>query len=159
MDSKALALKYNPFVMRSITKPVTKTNTLWDIILLILRIWLGYVMLKNGRSFFQLMSSEEDRKFFEGWFGNDLHFPFPLFMAYLAKGAEFFGGLLILSGLFTRLGALLVAFDMLVATLTNNIGKNWGLESSITISYCLFAVILVYWGGGKYATESLFKRG
>jgi putative oxidoreductase len=158
MTRKNLDLNYNPFNMRSIIKPVTKPDKFWDIILLILRIWLGYVMLKNGRSFFQLMSSEDDRRFFEDWFGKGLHFPFPLVMAYLAKGAEFFGGLLILSGLFTRVGASLVAFDMLVATLTNNLGKNWGIESSITISYCLFAIVLLYWGGGKYALESLFKR-
>ena len=144
--------------INAITKPINKTTTLWDIILLILRIWLGYVMLKNGKSFFSLISSEEDRKFFISWFGNDLHFPFPLFMAYLAKGAEFFGGLFILSGCFTRVAASLVAFDMLVATLTNNLGKNWGIESSITISYCLFAIIFIYWGGGKYAVDSLFNK-
>jgi uncharacterized membrane protein YphA (DoxX/SURF4 family) len=140
-----------------IAKYINKNNA-WNIILLILRIWLGYVMLKNGRFFFRLLSSEEDRKFFEGWFGNDLHFPFPLFMAYLAKGAEFFGGLLILVGLFTRIGASLVAFTMLVATLTANIGKNWGVDGTITISFCLFAIVLIYWGGGKYALDSLFKK-
>ena len=105
-----------------------------------------------------MFSSKEDRDFFEGWFGKGLHFPFPLFMAYLAKGGEFFGGILVLLGLYTRVGASLVAFDMLVATLTNNLGKNWGIESNITISYCLFAIVLLYWGGGKYALESLFKR-
>jgi putative oxidoreductase len=78
-------------------------------------------------------------------------------MAYLAKGGEFFGGTLVLFGLYTRAGAFLIAFTMLVATLTANIGKNWGVDGTITVSYCLFAITLIYWGGGKYALESLFK--
>ena len=160
MAPKTLDLKYNPFAMRSIIKPVTKTNALWDILLLILRLWLGYVMLKNGRFFYQMFSSKEDRDFFEGWFGKDLHFPYPLFMAYLAKGENFFGGILVLSGLYTRVGASLIAFTMLVATLSANIGKNWGVDGTITVSFCLFAIILLYWGGGRIRIESLsFKRG
>ena len=144
--------------MSAITKPITKTNKLWDIILLILRIWFGYVMMKNGKFFFEMFTSAGDRKFFEGWFGNSLHIPFPLVMAFVAKGAEFFGGLLVLLGLFTRVGASLVAFTMLVATLTANIGKNWGVDGTITVSFCLFAVVFIYWGGGRYAIDSLFKK-
>jgi putative oxidoreductase len=139
-----------------ITK-LTIKSTAWDVFLLILRIWLGYLMMKNGKYILRMPYSEADRKFFEGWFGS-LHFPFPLFMAYLAKGAEFFGGLLVLSGLFTRIGASLVAFTMLVATLTANLGKNWEIDGVITISFCLFAVILIFWGGGKYAVDSLLKK-
>jgi putative oxidoreductase len=144
--------------MNVITMSTAKRTTLWNIILLILRFWLGYLMMKNGRYFFRMFSSEEDRKFFEGWFGHDLHFPFPLFMAYLAKGAEFFGGLLVLFGLLTRLGASLIAITMLVATLTANLGKNWGVDGTITVSFCLFAVILVHWGGGKYAADALLNK-
>ncbi len=144
--------------MNIIIKPIDKTTRLWDIIILILRIWLGYQMIHNGRFFYQMFSSEEDRKFFEGWFGNGLHFPFPLFMAFLAKGAEFFGGILVLLGVFTRVGASLIAFTMLVATLAANLGKNFEVDGTITISYCLFAVIFIYWGGGKFAIDSLFEK-
>jgi putative oxidoreductase len=143
--------------MRSILKPITKTSALWDSALLILRIWLGYQMIHNGRFFYQMFSSKEDRDFFEGWFGH-LHIPFPLFMAFVAKGAEFFGGILILFGFYARVGAFLIAFTMLVATLVANIGKNWEVDGTITVSYCVMAVILIYWGGGKYAIESLFKK-
>jgi uncharacterized membrane protein YphA (DoxX/SURF4 family) len=60
----------------------------------------------------------EQRPFFEKWFGKELHFPMPLVMAFLAKGAELTGSVLVFSGLCTRLGASLIAFTMLVATLT-----------------------------------------
>jgi|GEM_PF-6066661 hypothetical protein len=81
---------------------ITRNNNSRDIIPQILRIWLT------------------------------LHFPFTLLMAYLAKGAEFFGGLL-------------------VATLTANLGKNLDVNGTVTVSFCLLAVILIYWGPGKYA--------
>jgi putative oxidoreductase len=144
--------------MRSIIKPITKTNKLWEGMLLVIRIWLGYKMIHNGRFFYEMFSSKEDRDFFEGWFGKDLHFPLPLFMAYLAKGGELFGGILVLLGLYTRVGASLIAFTMLVATLTANLGKNWGVDGTITVSFCIMAIILIYWGGGRYSVDSLFKK-
>jgi len=134
-------------------------NTINDIILLMLRIWLGYEMMKNGKYIFQMPFSESDRKFFEYWFGHDLHFPFPLHMAYLAKGAEFFGGLLVLLGLFTRVGAALIAFTMFIATLTANLGKNWGVDGTVTVSFCLMAIMIINYGGGRYALASLFRKG
>jgi putative oxidoreductase len=85
-------------------------------------------------------------------------FPFPLLMAYLAKGAEFFGGLLVLVGMFTRVGALLIAFTMFIATVTANMGKNWDVDGTITVSICIMALIIIYWGGGKYALDSLAKK-
>jgi uncharacterized membrane protein YphA (DoxX/SURF4 family) len=144
--------------MNIIVKPIAKATSLWDVMLLITRIWLGYQMIHNGRFFYEMFSSKPDRDFFENWFGKGLHFPFPLFMAFLAKGGEFFGGILVLTGLFTRVGAFLIAFTMLVATLTANLGKNWEVDGTITVSFCLFAIPLIYWGGGKYALDSVFNK-
>jgi putative oxidoreductase len=79
-------------------------------------------------------------------------------MAFLAKGGEFFGGILVLTGLFTRVGAFLIAFTMLVATLVANLGKNWGVDGTITVSFCVFAIVLLYWGGGKYSVDSLLVK-
>src|ERR1700748_597042 len=92
-------------------KPVNKFGWLWDVILLILRFWFGYVMMTNGKLFFELFASTADQKFFDVEFtGNNMPFPLPLIVTFEAKAAEFFGGLLVFSGLFTRAGALLVAF-------------------------------------------------
>ena len=35
-----------------------------------------------------------ERTFFIKWFGDELHYPMPLIMAFLAKGSEFAGGVL-----------------------------------------------------------------
>jgi putative oxidoreductase len=84
-----------------------------------------------------------------------LHFPAPVVMAFLAKGAELAGGMLVFAGLFTRTAASLIAFTMLVATLTANLGKDFNIDGGFTISYFLFALILVVEGGGKYALGRL----
>jgi putative oxidoreductase len=130
----------------------------WDIILVILRIWFGYVMIKNGFVFFKIISSASEQKVIEEWFGSQLHFPAPVFMACLAKGSEFFGGLFVALGLFTRVSALFVFITMLVATLVANTGIGWDVYGTITLSFALFALLFIYWGGGKFALDRfIFK--
>ena len=101
----------------------------------------------------------QERIFFEKWFGDELHFPQPLVMAFLAKGAELSGGVFLLFGLFTKPSASLIAFTMFVATITANLGKDFSIDGGFTISYFLFALIFVLGGGGKYSLDYLlFKK-
>lgn len=100
----------------------------------------------------------QERAFFEKWFGDELHFPLPLLMAFLAKSAELSGGIFLLSGLFTKISASLIAFTMLVATITANLGKDFVVDGGFTISYCLFALIFLLWGGGKYSLDYQFSK-
>jgi len=130
----------------------------WDIILLILRIWFGYVMMKNGFVFFKIVSSASEQKIIGDWFGGQLHFPAPVFMACLAKGSEFFGGLLVTVGLFTRVSALFVFIAMLVATLVANTGIGWDVYGTITLSFAFFALLFIYWGAGKFALDRIFPK-
>ena len=82
-----------------------------NIILLLVRIWLGYRMFKASYSSVTgILFNPKERIFFEKWFGTELHFPLPLTMAFLAKGSELTGAILIFFGLFTRPGASLIAF-------------------------------------------------
>lgn len=140
-------------------KTASKFGSFWDAILLILRIWFGYVMMTNGKLFFELFASTADQKFFDGQFtGNNMSFPLPLIVTFEARAAEFLGGLLVFSGLFTRAGAFLVAITMLIVTFTVNTAKNRGFDNTIAVSFCLFAVVFMYWGGGRYAIDSFFKK-
>jgi hypothetical protein len=59
-----------------------------DIILLAIRLWFGIIMIKNGKYIFE----KNELPFFQNWFGNELHFPAPKLMFYLAKRSEFVGG-------------------------------------------------------------------
>jgi len=138
---------------------INKQPGIWNVVLLLVRLWLAYAMIKSGNCVLHIISSPEERLFFKKWFGDELHFPFPVFMALLAKGSEFIGGILLTAGLFTRVAASFVAFTMLVATLTANLGKDFNIDGGFTISYFLFATIFVIWGGGKYSADYLlFKK-
>ncbi len=129
----------------------------WNYLLLILRIWLGYRMFTAGySSVIGILTSADERAFFQKWFGDELHFPIPVVMAFLAKGSEVLGGILVFLGLFTKKGAALIVFTMLIATVTCNLGKNFNIDGGFTISYILFASIFILWGAGKFSLDSLF---
>jgi len=128
-------------------------TTVANILLIAIRLWLGFNMIKSGNCVIDIIRSPAERDFFEKWFGRELHFPAPVFMAILAKGTEFLGGILVLCGIFTRISSLLIAFTMLVATLTANLGQDFNSDGHSTISYCLFACCLFVWGAGKYSFD------
>src|SRR3954447_20328501 len=115
-----------------------------NIILLSVRIWLGYRLIgASYSSVADIIFHPAERAFFIKWFGEQLHFPWPLTMAFLAKGSELTGGFLVLIGFITRPAAGLIAFTMLIATVTANLGPDWNIDGGFTVSYFLFAVILV----------------
>ena len=135
----------------------------WNVYLLLARLWLGYSMIRGGQSILRFFTSQELRDFFQNWFGNELGLPAPLLMAFLAKGTEFFGGILVCIGLFTRISSSLIAIVMLVATLVANINYqgNEGLirpDGTVTISSFLFACLLVLKGAGMYSLDSFIFR-
>ena len=70
----------------------------------------------------------------------------PLTMAFLAKGSELAGGVFVFAGFCTRLSASLIAFTMLVATLTANLGQDFNIDGGFTISYFMFALVLIVQG-------------
>ena len=85
-------------------------------------------------------------------------------MAFLAKGTEFAGGILVCAGLFTRVSSLLIAFVMLIATLVANVDyhmKEHLLKEDgfVTISCFLFACMLAINGAGMYSLDNIiFKK-
>src|SRR4051812_34062691 len=97
----------------------------WNLLLLAIRIWLGFNMIKSGNCVIDILTSAEERKFFQNWFGNELHFPAPVIMAILAKGSELLGGIFLSLGLFAKLSGSLIAFTMFIATVTANLGQNF----------------------------------
>ncbi len=136
-----------------------KKNQIRNIFLLLIRIWLGYRMIgASYSSVVDIIFHPGERAFFIKWFGDELHFPMPLTMAFLAKGSELLGGMLVIPGLFTRPASLLIAFTMLVATLSANLGENWNIDGGFTVSYILFALLLVLDGAGKYSLDYLLFR-
>jgi putative oxidoreductase len=85
--------------------------------------------------------------------------PLPMVSAVLATGAEFFGGLLLILGLFTRVAAVPLAITMLVAGLTAHRGAFF-LPSGFEYVLVLMAssVALALSGGGALALDSVLAR-
>ncbi|MFI5186815.1 MAG: DoxX family protein [Chitinophagales bacterium] len=129
-------------------------KTAWNVLLLLIRIWLGYRMFSASySSVIDIIFHPNERAFFEKWFGEELHFPMPVAMALIAKSSELVGAVFVFFGLFTRVFASLIAFTMLVATLVANLGENFNIDGGFTISYVLFALILIAAGAGKYSLD------
>ena len=87
------------------------TEPLTQYYIVIIRVVMGMLFIYHGRELFDSKAMTG----FAAWLDKDLHFPLPLLMAYLRTGAEFFGGIMLIIGLFTRLGSFLICFTMLVA--------------------------------------------
>lgn len=90
-----------------------------------------------------------------------LHIPAPAFNAHLAAGTEFFGGLLVLFGLATRLASLPLAFTMVVAIVTAKRGDITGLTALVGLeewSYLVFFIWLAVAGAGPVSLEALLAR-
>jgi len=125
-----------------------------DISILIARIVVGTYFILHGHELFNYKAMEG----FAGYLSKDLHLPYPLLMAYLRTAAELFGGIMLVLGLFTRVGAFLIMFTMLVATFTAGKGDIFG-EAEMTVVYSVFCLTILLIGSGKYSLDRyLFKN-
>jgi putative oxidoreductase len=122
-----------------------------EIVLTITRIWFGIIMMRNGKFIFD----SSNIPFFQNWFGNQLHFPAPILMFYLAKGSEFFGGAFLTAGLFSRFACFFVAFTMFVATVTANHANMFKMDGTITFAFMCFSLLFLFYGPGKFSMDYL----
>jgi putative oxidoreductase len=85
----------------------------------------------------------------------------PGWSAYLSAFAEFFGGLLVLLGLFTRVAALAICIDMCVAIAKvhfhNGLMGEHGYEFPLALASLAFA--LIFFGGGAIAFDHIRAPG
>lgn len=120
----------------------------------LIRVTLGVVFMGTGWG--KLHSLDNVTSFF-----TDLHLPAPHFQAILVSSTEFFGGLAILLGLFTRLAAIPLAITMVVAILTAKRGDIDGVQTLLGFeewSYLVMYVALVVVGPGKLSLDHLLAR-
>jgi putative oxidoreductase len=119
-------------------------NRLQPLALLLLRLVLGAILIAHGY-----------RKVFGG-FHHHMDFVgslgLPAWMAYLSTGTEFFGGIAIVLGLFTRFFSLAFAIEMAVAIwkvhFKNGFTGQGGYEFPLAIATIAFA--LMCFGGGPW---------
>lgn len=122
-------------------------------ILSILRFFAGFLMLWHGSQKlfnFPPMSPEMVEKI-------------SAFVKYGAGGIEFFGGILILFGLFTRWTAFLLSGTMAVAYWTSHGLNGKGFlplqnGGELAVIYCFVFLYLFFAGGGVWSLDNLLKK-
>lgn len=136
--------------------PAQSNETLINVALLLLRVFTGLAFC----TIFEKFLPRDGIWGPQAWFVEDvarMGFPAPVFFAWAAVLAEFFGGLLLIIGLFSRPAALLNVIVMIVATFLQNGGdiSNKGLMSFTFLVLCL---TLLLSGAGKYSLDYLISR-
>jgi putative oxidoreductase len=85
----------------------------------------------------------------------------PGWLAYLSAAAEFGGGIAVLVGLLTRLGALGIAIDLAVAIekihWKNGLRGPNGMELPLAVATLAFA--LIFFGAGPISLDGIVFRG
>jgi putative oxidoreductase len=128
----------------------TLTRSQW-IPQLLVRLFLGYFFFETGWSKVGHLDAMAER--FTGW-----GIPFPAFNAALSGYTELIGGALIMLGLTTRLAALPLCINMVVAILVVNIRKVSGLDEFVELSEPLYALCflwLFFSGPGRVSLDHL----
>lgn len=119
----------------------------WENGISIIRILVGLMMAYHGIETFDA----EKMSNYSKWL-TDLHFPYPTLMAYLGKGTEFFGGVLLALGLFTRLVIPPLSITMLIISFFMGKGKIFTDDQHPFLFVLLFLVFL-FVGAGKWSLD------
>jgi putative oxidoreductase len=139
-----------------------KTNEgAMDLALLFIRLALGAIFIVHGaqKLFPGLMGGEGMSGFTK--FVETLQVPAPQVMAYLAAISEFGGGILVLLGLFARIGGLAIAGVMIVAIVKVHLkngffADNKGYEYQLALLSMALAVAIA--GAGRIGLGTLVGR-
>jgi len=128
-------------------------DRLQPLALLVLRLVIGAIMIAHGYS-----------KVFGGFSHvHDMvqHIGFPGWTAYLLAATEFFGGILIIAGLFTRFVAVAMLIDMSVAIWKIHWPKGLKGPGGYEFPLCLAAIAfsLIFFGAGPIALDAFVGRG
>ena len=118
--------------------------------LALVRVTTGILMTYHGYEVFMVDKMDG----YHQWL-SDLKFPSPAFMAYLGKGAELIGGILLTLGLFTRFAAILIAITMAVVCFGMGDGK-FMTNDQHPFLFVLISLLFFFTGAGKYSLDYLF---
>lgn len=120
----------------------------------IIRIAFGLILLPHGFAKLFLNDAVPTSRHFVDW-----GWPYPLAWAYCIGVLEFFGGLLLAFGLFTRVVAAALTIEMAVIAFAVLYPKwDWGhhgMEYAFLMGW--IALGLAVGGGGPYSLDRLFK--
>ncbi len=94
------------------------------------------------------------------WFIADIDamgFPAPALFAWISVSVEFFGGIFLMFGLFTRPTAILNAVVTFVAAFIYHEG-DIASNGLLSFTYFIMCLSISFAGGGRYSLDYLFRR-
>lgn len=131
----------------------------------VLRVITGFIFIFHGFGKFMAVVTGNGLGGLAGMVG-DSGLPFPIVFAYLAMITEFFGGICLILGLYTRLWAFLGAGMMILIVLfvrgvifgdfTNVSYRDGGYEYDLLLAGAL-SVIFLY-GAGRFSVDEKLKK-
>jgi putative oxidoreductase len=136
-----------------------------DLSNLVLRLVLGTVFFSHGAQMTLGWFGGYGFSGTMGFFTGTLHIPAPL--AFLVIATQFGGAIALILGLFTRLAALGIAVNMLVAVAMVHAQFGWfmnwfGNQKGEGFEYHLLAIaiaaVLILRGGGKWAADKAIEN-
>jgi putative oxidoreductase len=128
-------------------------DRLQPLALLVLRVVLGVVMIGHGYG--KVFGGLSHHVQFVS------HLGLPGWLAYASAFSEFFGGILVIAGLFTRCASIAILIDLCIVIWKvhwkNGLLGNGGYEFPLALAAIAFA--LIFFGGGPMAFDSIRKGG
>lgn len=130
----------------------TKSNaTIIDIVILVVRVFVGFAMLSHGFPKLQQLLSGEEIQFYE----------FLFFSAkttlILTVFAEFVCSIFIILGLFTRFAVFFLIITMAVAGLVVHSADPFA-KREMSLLYLSVYLMLFAFGPGRYSVDSMITR-
>jgi putative oxidoreductase len=128
-------------------------DRLQPLALLVMRLALGVIMLAHGyQNTFRHLHDHVHMVVSLG---------IPAWLGYVSAFTEFFGGLLILVGFFTRPAAFAICIDLMVAIWRvhwhNGLTGDHGYEFPLALAALAFA--LIFFGGGPISMDHALRGG
>jgi putative oxidoreductase len=115
----------------------------------LLRILVGIFMIYHGIEIFDAAKIKE----YASWEPTK-SLPAPLFLSYLGKFCEFLGGILLLLGLFTRVGTLFIILPMIFVAFFIGHAKIW-YEDQYPFLFILLGLVFFFTGPGAWSIDKL----
>ena len=121
--------------------------------ILILRIAVGSMLIHHG---YEKLANIDN---FADAFVRPLHLPFPVTLSYMAAFSEIIGSWLLITGLLTRLGGLLIAGTISVAIYHAIVTSGFNIYLlELLILYLGSSSCLILNGGGLFTFDELILR-
>jgi len=130
----------------------SKSNPIYvDIILLIVRVFIGFAMLSHGFPKLQMLLEGGDIKFFD-FLGLG-----PTISLVLTVAAEFACSILLILGLFTRISLGFLIFTMIIAGFVVH-GADAFEKKELSLIYLSVYLLLMAYGAGKFSVDYMIEK-